>query len=216
MWPLVISLLTKIPGLFGPIVQAFTGINFGAIFEGVKGFTTALVKNIVQNWKIWLIGLLIAGNGFFSWEWRHTDGALIKERAAHAADINAFKQAQKEADAKASMERAVLLKESKANAAQADANYTSLLAQYHASLMRYAQGTGGSKRPGNNQLPTTKGGDGSSTSTQLPAAITISGQDAEICAVNTARLQAVHDWATNLPKDTGVKTDDESTNTNSQ
>lgn len=171
------------------------------------GFFTGLFANIKVNWPIWLVGVLIASNLFFVWEWRHTDAALIKERASHAADIASFKQAQATADAKAQSERATLLKESKANADQADAHYSTLASQYHASLVRYAGHQSGTKQSGNNQLSTSGGSNGSSSSSDLPTAvgdlpptITITSGDAQICAVNTARLSAVHDWAVALPK----------------
>lgn len=197
MWPTILGLLGKAGALF-------TGINESAVFTGLGDAFKAVVNNIVTYWKIWLIVLLIVGNGFFAWEWRHTDAALVKEKAAHAADIQNFKTAQTLADAKAQAERIALQKESKANADQADANYTGLAAKYHASLLRYAQTTSGGKGPGNNQLPTTQGTDGPSPSTDLPATLTITGSDAQICADNTARLQTAHDWALSLPKDIGA------------
>lgn len=196
MWPMLLGLLGKAGALF-------TGINIGALFSSVETAISDLIKNIVANWKVWLIVLLIVGNGGFAWEWHHTSGLLTKEKAAHAADIQNFKNAQALADAKAQAERTSLLKESKANAAQADANYTGLAAKYHASLVRYAQTTSGSKGPGDNQLPTPKGADGPGTSSDLPATLTITGSDAQICADNTARLEAAHDWALALPKEVG-------------
>lgn len=196
MWLTLLSLLSKIPA---GVISLFSGINVGAVFTGLGSFFSGLFANMIKYWQYWLIGLLIVGNLFNGGEWRHTNAMLIKERAAHAADIASFKKAQADADTKAQTERAVLLKESKANAAQADANYTTLLSSYHASIMRYKAPQGTARGRSDNQLSTTQGGDGSSTSTELPSTLTISGDDAQICAVNTARLQAVHDWAVSLP-----------------
>ena len=200
MWfTVLLAALEKVPA---SALQLFTGINFGAIFSGISKFFAALIQNIQHYWFLWLIGTLLVTNGFTAWEWRSTDANLVRERAAHAADIASFKNAQAIASAKADAERAAIQKESKANADQADANYSGLLAQYHASLLRYAQANSGAGQPGNHQLPAPKGTDGPSTGTQLPATITISGYDAEICAENTARLEAAHDWAMTLLKET--------------
>lgn len=198
MWLTILALLSKVPGTF---LNLFAGINVNGVIGGVGNFFKALFANIKAHWAIWLVGVLIAFNFFSVWEWRSTDTKLVRERAAHAADVNAFKQAQREADTKAQMVRAVLLKESKANAAQADANYTTLASQYHASLLRFGAHQGHSGQSNHNQLSTPEGGNGPSSSTDLPPTITITGSDAEICAINTARLVAVHDWAVSLPKD---------------
>lgn len=207
MWPTLLALLGKIPAT---AFSLFSGINVGSVFTGIGTALTAIVNNIVTYWKIWLIALLIAGNGIFLWEWRHTDAALVKEHAAHVADIASFKKAQADADNKAQTERALIQKESQADADQADANYSGLLTKYHASLVRYTQQAGKSisLQSTNYQLQTTQGGNGPSASTELPTAVTelpttieITGDDAQICAVNTARLVAVHDWAVGLKQE---------------
>lgn len=201
MWLTLLALLGKIPAT---AISLFSGVNVSGIFTGIGNFFSGLIKNIETHWQLWLVGLLIAGNIFTAWEWNHTTTALTKEKAAHAADIATFKRTQAEADTRAQMIKQTLQKEAKANADQADASYSNLLAQYHGSLLRYASSKGSAKQPSNSQLSTTQGSNGPSTNTELPATLTISGDDAQICAVNTARLQSVHDWATSLPKDGGV------------
>jgi hypothetical protein len=200
MWlTALLGLASKIPTT---VFSLFTGINFGSLLAGVGTFFTGLIKNIETYWYFWLIAVLVAGNLFTGWGWQHTKGQLIQEKAAHAADIASYKKAQADANAKAQQERAILQKESKADADQADANYSGLLARYRASLMRYSQTSASAAgKPGDNQLSTTQGGDGPGSSSQLPTTLTISGADADICAVNTARLEAVHDWAITLPKE---------------
>lgn len=198
MWGIAIALLGKIPAT---MFSMFTGINFGSVFGAIGGAFSGLIKNIVDNWKVWLIALMITSNIFTAWEWQKTASKLTQERNAHAADIKAFKDAQTAANNQTKVIKQTLQKEAKADADQADAHYSSLLSQYHASLLRYGQHSGGSNQPGNNQLPTTQGSDGPGSSSQLPSTLVISGDDAQICAVNTARLQAVHDWATTLPKE---------------
>lgn len=175
----------------------------GAILPGVGTFFTDLFANIAAHWQLWLVGVLIAGNIGTCWEWRHTDALLVKERAAHAADIASYKQAQATANLLAQTEKSALQKESKADADQADANYAGLAAKYHASLLRYSQTPGAASVPGNHQLQSPEGSDGPGASTDLPATLVITGSDAQICAVNTARLQAVQTWAITLPKEAG-------------
>ena len=195
MWPL----LAKIPALFGPVVQALTGLNF----EAIGTFFKDLFASILKYWQYWLIGLLLGCGLASTYGLYDTRISLTKEKAAHAYDIKSFKDAQAAANNKAQEERAILQKESKANADQADANYSTLLARYHTSLMRYAPSKGGTKFASNNQLSSPEGSDGPSASTDLPATLTITGDDANICAINTARLQAVRDWATTLPQTEG-------------
>lgn len=184
---MLLGLLSKLPST---AINIFTGINFSSIFA-----------NIAKYWYFYTIGVLIAVNLFFSYEWHHTSDLLTKEKAVHAQDIQNFKTAQDIANANAKAEQAALVKESKADAAQADANYSGLLFKYHASLVRYSTSQGASQQADHYQLPTPQGSDGPGSSTDLPKSITITGNDAEICAINTARLQAVHDWAIALPKE---------------
>lgn len=196
MWLTLLALLGKIPAT---AISLFSGVNVGGIFTGIGNFFSGLIKNIETHWQLWLVGLLIAGNIFTAWGWNHTTTALTKEKAAHAADIASFKSAQAIADQKAQIIKQTLQKEAKANADQADASYSNLLTKYHANLVHYANQSG-SQRSSNSELPATQGGNGPSSDTDLPKELMISGDDAQICAVNTARLVAVHDWAVNLPK----------------
>lgn len=192
MWITVaLGLLSKIPGT---MLSMFTGINFGAIFSGIGSF-------LAKYWKECLVALLVLANVFTYHEWQVTSAKLVQEKAAHSHDISDFKSAQQVANANAIAEQKALEKESKADAAQADANYTTLLAQYHANLLRFSAGQSGTQQTNNHQLSTTQGSNGPSPGTDLPFKITISGDDAQVCAINTARLQAVHDWAIALPKE---------------
>jgi hypothetical protein len=184
----LIELLGKIPG-------AVFGLPFGSIFSGVGTFLKALFANIVKYWYVWLIALLLSSNGFTYWRWQVNHALYTKEVAALNAQAASFKNAQAVANAQANAERATLQKESKADADQADANYTALYNEYRANLLRYSAGQSGSQSGGNNQLQPAQGGNGPSTDTN----ISITQSDANICAVNTARLVAVQEWATTLP-----------------
>lgn len=174
-----------------------SGIDFVAVSNVMKSIGASIVK----YWQYWLIGLLFAANAFTGYELKHTRDNLKTEVAAHVKDITDFKNAQADADTKAVAIKAALTKESKADADQADANYTILLSKYRSSLLRFAPNQSGSRSTGNSQLSTAQGGDGPGAGADLPKSLTISGDDAEICAVNTARLVVVHDWAIKLPKD---------------
>jgi hypothetical protein len=197
MWALLLSFATKIPMLFTPLAPLFAGFNIAAFFGG-------LWSNIKKYWREWLIGLFVFTQLGTAFGWYHEHGLLAREKASHVKDINDFKTAQVLATAQANAEKSVLQKESKANADQADAKYTGLLAQYRANLLRYSASQSGTSTTHYSQLPTTQSGNGPSTGTDVSTStstIQITIDDAQICAVNTARLQAVHDWAINPPKD---------------
>jgi len=207
MWPLgLLGLLSKLPGI---ATQVFTGINFNQVFAAIGNFLGLAFTNIQKYWRFYLpvlMAVIMIGEGF---GWSHEHTLLVKERTAHQQDITNFKKAQADANANAQAEKVILQKESKANADQADAKYSTLLAQYHANLLRYKASQGGTGQASNSELSPTQSGDGPSTGSELSAAVggnssgslVISEGDAQICAVNTARLQAVHDWALNPPKD---------------
>lgn len=184
-------------GMLGKVGGLVSGINFGAILPAIQSAGEFLLK----YWQYTVIALLVLLNVFTGFELKHTQGNLNKEVAAHASDIAAFKKAQADADANAQAVKDNLMKESQASANQADASYSSLLSKYRTSLLRYSANQSGSSAAGHSQLSTAQGGDGPSIGTELPKTITITGDDADICSVNTARLQAVHDWAVALPKD---------------
>lgn len=127
---------------------------------------------------------------------------LAVEQRAHTHDIERFKQAQETADQLAKQRAEAIIKEAKANAAQADSQYASLLSKYNANLVRYKANQSHSEPAYSYQLPAPQGGDGPSAGTKLPegTALTITMEDAQTCAVNTARLLVVQQWATSLPK----------------
>lgn len=185
--------------IFGWVTKlggALTGVDFNAIGNVLK----TIGQSMIKYWYLWIIGILIVSNGLTGWQLKHTRDALKTEVAAHAKDILDFKNAQAEADAKAQTITATLTQRSKDDATKADANYSNLLAQYRVNLLRYRTSQGGTQQAGDHQLSTTQSGNGPSASTEL-STLVISQEDAGICAVNTARLQAVHDWAIGLPKE---------------
>lgn len=191
MWPWLLGLLSKLPGLL-------TGINIGAM-------VTPVVDSVKKYWMFYLPVLLIALNCGTLYEWNHTSALLKTEKAAHSTDIANFKKAQADANTAAQAEKTRLDKESKASATKADAQYSTLLGQYRINLLRYQANQSGTKPTVNYQLPTPSSGYGPGAGTiisDVPGGVlSISLDDANICAINTARLSAVHDWAISLPKD---------------
>lgn len=191
----LIALLAKLALVPGMIAAFFSG-----------AFFTSVLKNVQTYWRFYLPALLIALNLFAFHGWNGEHAKLLKEHTAHQLDVSNFKTAQVEANAKAQAEKAAVLKESKQNAANADEKYRSLLAGYRANLLRYQANQDRTGSTEHHQLSTPQGGNGPGGGPELPATeatgIIISMGDADVCAINTARLQAVHDWATSLPKET--------------
>lgn len=161
---------------------------------------TVVLDVIKKFWPEFVIGGLVVGLLFTNHQWHHNAQLYQDEKVAHAQDLKNFKIIQEVANSAAEAQRTQLLKEAKANADQADTNYAALLGQYHASILRYQANQRGTEQATDSEHPPAQSGNGPSSSTDLPFTITISGSDAQICAVNTARLQAVHDWAVSLPK----------------
>lgn len=152
-----------------------------------------------NNWKLYGVLVLACLQIVTAWGWSSDHRALNAERISHKADIETYKRAQKEAQDKIDIKKKQLEQESKVKADAADEKYSILLAKYHTSLLRYKTSPSVRSGPSSGEQPqTSESGYGPSSSAELPTSLTISGTDAQICAVNTARLQAVHDWAIEL------------------
>lgn len=153
-----------------------------------------------RHWKTLAIAGLIGTNALtlHACDGVHKD--FTKEKAAHAADIKSYKDAQAVAERRAAEIKSNLEKENKEKANAADANYSALLSKYRANLVRFQAAQSVPSRPsGGQQDGTTPSYNGPSYSSNIPdGSITITNKDADICAVNTARLQAAHDWAETL------------------
>lgn len=204
MWGLILSLIAKVgPMIMGPVSQFVTGINIGQVLNTLVGFGAAAIASVKKYWKIYLIAILIALQALTAYGWQHDHQALVAEKASHQADNNSYKAAQAAAVKAAQEEKARLANDNKEKAHVADQNYSGLLSKYRANLMRYqvAQSSTGSNSGGqSNSGP--QGADGPGAGTDLSTgSVTITDSDAQICAANTARLQAAHDWALTLNKD---------------
>lgn len=170
-----------------------------AILPYLSGIAGPVIASFQKYWQYYIIVVLAVASMFSYHEWQTVAVDLHTEKLAHAADIKAFKDSQAEADARAKKLAETLTQQSKAKAHEADRNYKSLYAQYRANLVRYqalqraAHGSGTGQASG-----TAQGSNGSGQGSVVPAPtgpLIITGQDAQICAENTAKLQAAHDWA---------------------
>lgn len=200
MWGLLLSLVGRFGSLLaGPISQFITGINFGQLLSTLAGFGATVLTSVKKYWKIYLLVFLVGLNFFTAYEWHKDHTALKTEKASHQADISSYKKAQADAQAKVTAEKEQLKVQSKEKADEADKNYSSLLDKYRANLLRYETHQGFSGKSSGSELSeSTESGDGPGENSDVPATVTITGSDAQICAENTARLQSVHDWAIHL------------------
>jgi hypothetical protein len=192
-------MLSNLLALLGPIGKYFTGIDVNTLLTAVFNELQAVAASVVKYWQYYLIAVLVAGNLLSYAEWQRNVSSLSIEVAAHAADIKAYKQAQADALAKAVAEKQILIDSSKAKANAADENYSTLYSKYQSSLLRYKASGSTSSGPtlGEHSDP-AQSPDGPGKDSQIPDQVTISMDDADICAVNTARLQAAHEWALKL------------------
>jgi len=179
MW---LWLLTKLPWL--------AGIAGGPVIE-------IALLNLRKFWIYYVIGGLVAFSIITSLGWSHAHTKLVAEKLAHQTDITNFRNTQALANANAKAEADRLEKEGTDKANAADKNYSTLLAEYHSNLLRFKANQSHPGQAGNSELQTTQSSNRPSSDTNL---LTITLDDAQICATNTARLQAVHDWAVGLPQ----------------
>lgn len=165
--------------------------NILGLFSQFQGYITAGLGALLL---LTSVGWYVTGERLDSA--RHE---LKEEKQARKADREIYKRAQAEAESKALREKAAIEERNRERAKEADANYGTLLAQYHAALLRKQAAASGSA-PGGPNLPGTpgaaEGGDGPSQGAVVPEVIPILFSDAEICAENTARLQVIQKWLT--------------------
>lgn len=151
-----------------------------------------MITNAINSWMV--TALMAVGLVLMAVGWNGTHNTLIKERAQHEVVVQSYKDAQVEANRKAEAKRKELEKKAEQDAKEADKRYGSLLAEYRTNLLRFKATQSGGSGPSNSPDQATASSPGPSAGTQF-STIVISMKDAEICAINTARLQAVHEWA---------------------
>lgn len=140
--------------------------------------------------------------------WYITDLKLDAERSGRQEDRLTYAKAQAEYEAKALREKEETERKNREKAKQADAAYDTLLGQYSTILVRYQAAQRKDWRDNLSLPPPISDGDHrSSGSPQLPPpeyvvdrriimedSVVIPMKDAEICAVNTARLIVAREW----------------------
>lgn len=172
----------------GPVSTFITGINLGQVLSTVWA-------SVRKYWRYYLPVFLVILQALTAFGWYREHGSLQHEQAVHQADIKSYKDAQAQATAQAEQLKKQFTLASKVQADEADQNYSNLYNKYRTVLLRY-QATSGSPRPTSNSEPggATQSANGPGES----ADVLITAEDADTCAVNTARLQAAHDWAIKL------------------
>lgn len=161
------------------------------------------ITNFISGIQTYItIGLgittLAAGAGWYITDLKlDTARQEVKTCAAERkADQESYRAAQTEAAEKSTQEVLKKERENAKQAQEADARYAELRSKYDASIMRYKQ-LQTNKRPSAeiNLSSTSSSADGSYSYSDN-STISISIKDADVCAENTARLQAVQEWAT--------------------
>lgn len=149
--------------------------------------------------------------------WYVTDLKLDAAVAGREKDRATYEKAQAEYTQKALEEKLQKEKEYNEKQQEADANYSDLLNKYESTLRLYKESQrkiGGYNLPGYPSSPEVS--DGQSSGPQLPTAeyaldrrvlervpsdqIMIPFVDAQICAINTARVKATKEWYDSLTK----------------
>lgn len=130
--------------------------------------------------------------------------ALATERALHAADVSAFRDAQVRAAADWRAEVAGIQRTNRRLNDAADRKADITRAAYAARVLRLPPAPADSGSSGGGSLPIAELS--ARTDRSGGAAILLDRTDALICATNTARLEAAHDWAAGWVAETGSPT----------
>lgn len=151
-------------------------------------FSTSLFKYISGG----LGAALLLSNALWYVAYDIKDDSLKAEVKAHTKTKTDYKAAQDEALIKQLEYNLQKERENAKKAKEADVAYDALLRKYNASILRYEESqraTGKIDLSGTTVV--TEGDYRSSTDTRISISLT----DAQICAVNTARLGAVYEWS---------------------
>jgi hypothetical protein len=152
------------------------------------------------HWKLIAAAIMLALLGVQTLRVASLKSSLSAEKAGRLADRETYKRAQMEATANAFAAKIKKEAEDAKKADAADARYADLSGQYRAAVLRYqaAQRTAGkADLPQSPEGPASS--DGSGGFAVVPTgSLLIPQADALICAENTARLEAVREWALSL------------------
>lgn len=131
----------------------------------------------------WYVGYQAIDHKLTREKWAHSETVLRYENAQHEAEVASYKKVLEEERKRAEEAR------------KADEAYSALLNKYNASIVRYQAAQRSSGTINLSSTSTVADGD-YERSENTTISITI--EDAGICAENTARLESIHQWAKTL------------------
>lgn len=142
-----------------------------------------------------LVGMTVCYIG-----WDNTSKELETQVALRAADRANYEAEQSEYEARALEEKMEIERINNERVQEAEANYESVLAGYRNSLRVYQSRESARSTSSRSDLPgpapITEGSDGPTPDPGVPTEyLTISYADADICAINTARVVATYNWS---------------------
>lgn len=155
-----------------------------------------LAINLIRKLWPYLTGILVA----IAIVWTAYDKGYDQAEIKAKAEISQIKEASAESEALAWRQKNDLEAQYRQKATKADNDYTALNGKYQSSLLRYAGAHSARTASSSSYAVPTVKPDGTSPDTDI-SKIVISLEDAQICAVNTARLQTAHDWALSISPD---------------
>lgn len=120
---------------------------------------------------------------------------IVTEQNGRKADQASYKAAASEAKVKNLEEVKKINEENDRKAEVSDDRYDALRKLYDANLVQYARDQATKRNSGTVQLSSVTATTGGGYTTSESTEISISFEDAGICAENTARIQAVKEWA---------------------
>lgn len=160
------------------------------------------IKSVLKTYSLYIVSaaLLAATAGWYvtSTKLDHARQQIEIEQKGRVADRLAFVAASATAKANNLEEVKKINEENVVKAEVANDRYDALRKLYDANLVQYARDQATKRNSGTVRLSdhtiTTDGSNVTSESSE----ISISFEDAGICAENTARIQSVKDWADSL------------------
>lgn len=155
------------------------------------------------NWKLISIGALIVALALvLAWAFR-LDALRARHKAAHAETVERYTDAQKRAQEAFDAQIAAIQSQNRRLNDEADKNVADTTIVYRDRVIRLPTApaqcaAGGAQLPSPN-LPQSS--DRSRAEAELSDRVVIKRDDALICADNTARLEAVREWALGMKAD---------------
>lgn len=161
---------------------------------------------VIKNWKLISIGALIVALALvLAWAFR-LDALRARHKAAHAETVERYADAQKRAQEAFDAQIAAIQSQNRRLNDEADKNVADTTIVYRDRVIRLPTApaqcaAGGAQLPSPN-LPQSPDGPGSDS--PIFDRVIIQRSDALICATNTARLEAAHEWARGMSNETAT------------